>query len=451
MTRRITLTMVAVVAGALVVASLGTFFVSQWVARRDARLELGRQASRLASTAEDAQSAAILRAVGTALKLEGAAVLRFGPAGHTVDAPPRGVSIGDLDLGKLRAGKTVTGVNGSVVFAAAPASRPRALLVLVLTRDVGHARPAIGLWILAAGGLTLLVAAVVAANLGRRLTRPLREAEGATRRIAAGDLAARVPEHPADGQELESLARSINTMASELERSQGLERQFLLTVSHDLRTPLTSIRGFAEALADGTAPDPPQAAAVILTEARRLERLVQDLLELANLGSQRFSLDLRRTDLAAVLGATTEGFRPAAVEAGVELTIEAPAGELSVNADPDRLAQVVANLVENGLKFAGASIAVGANATSGGRVQFWVQDDGPGIATDDLPRVFEPFFTSGRSPSRQVGTGLGLAIVRELVSAMGGDVRAEPGPTGGTRVVVALPPYPELHAATVSG
>nr|MDQ6928406.1 HAMP domain-containing histidine kinase [Actinomycetota bacterium] len=319
MTRRITLTMIAVVAGALLVASLGTLVLSQWVARRDAREELGRQAERLAETADDTQSAQVLRAVGAALKLEGAAVLRFGPAGRTTDTPPSGITLDDLDVGRLRTGKTVTGANGSLVYAAAPAIRPRALLVLVLTRRVGSARPAVGLWILLAGGLTLAVAGAVAANLGRRLTRPLREAEGATRRIAAGDLAARVPEEAADGRELESLARSINTMAAELERSQGLERQFLLSVSHDLRTPLTSIRGFAEALAEGRAPDPGQAASVILAEARRLERLVQDLLELAKLGSRRFSLELRATDVAEVVGDTVDGFRPAATAAGIDL------------------------------------------------------------------------------------------------------------------------------------
>lgn len=441
--------MIAVVAGALLVASLGTLVLSQRVARRDARDELGRQATRLAATVEDAQSPQILRSVGAALKLEGAAVVRFSSAGRTIDVPPPGVSLDDLHIDRLRAGKTVTGANGSLVYAAAPASRPRSLLVVILTRRVDTARPAVGLWILLAGGVTLAVAGTVAANLGRRLTRPLRNAEGATRRIAAGDFATRVPEEPADGRELESLARSINTMAAELERAQGLERQFLLSVSHDLRTPLTSIRGFAEALVDGRAPNPPQAASVILAEARRLERLVQDLLELAKLGSRHFSLELNPTDLGEVVRETVDGFRPAASEAGVHLQVGPILGNPVAIADRDRLAQVLANLVENALKYATTSIVVDGEA-SGGATRFWVRDDGPGIASDDTSRVFEPFFISSRPPTREVGSGLGLAIVRELVGAMGGEVRAERVDTGGTRVVVTLRAYPVQGGRTMA-
>ncbi|MDQ4097257.1 MAG: HAMP domain-containing histidine kinase, partial [Actinomycetota bacterium] len=264
-------------------------------------------------------------------------------------------------------------------------------------------------------------------------------AQGATRRIAAGDLATRVPIDRADGEELAGLAESINTMAASLERSRGLERQFLLSVSHDLRTPLTSIRGYAEALADGRAPDPSQAATVILTESRRLERLVRDLLELAKLDARRFSLDVRATDVGEILADTAEGFRPAAEKAGVDLGVEEDGEGASpvAAADPDRLAQVVANLVENALKYARSSIAVGA-AHSDGHVHVWVEDDGPGIPAEDLPRVFEPFYRSTRAPTREVGTGLGLAIVQELVGAMGGGVRAEPGTNGGTRIVVIL-------------
>jgi two-component system sensor histidine kinase BaeS len=287
--------------------------------------------------------------------------------------------------------------------------------------------------------LTLIGAAAVAANLGRRLTRPLREAQAATGKIASGDLAARVPENPGDGEELAGLARSINAMAEGLERSRRLERQFLLSVSHDLRTPLTSIRGFAEALSEGKAPDPAHAADIIGTEARRLERLVGDLLELAKLDARRFSLDVRGTDVAEVVADTAEGFRPAADAAGVRLTV-APEPGTTAAADPDRLAQVLANLIENALKFAGTSISVGSGR-SGPGVAVWVDDDGPGIPAEDLAHVFEPFWHSSRSPAREVGTGLGLAIVAELVAAMGGTVRAEPLASGGTRMTVTLRPW----------
>jgi two-component system sensor histidine kinase BaeS len=456
-TRRITLTMVAVVAGALVVATLGTLVISRASDRRAVRRELGRQAQRLAARIEDAQTPRALRIVGAALRLEGESVVAIGPNGMRTGTLPPGVSAADLDVGRLRQGRTLTGAHGPLVFAAAPARTRNDLVnVIVLTRRVGRTQ-GVGPWVLLVGAVTLAVAAAVAANLGRRLIRPLREAQQATRRIAGGDLAARVPVHPEDGEDLATLARSINLMAASLERSRGLERQFLLSVSHDLRTPLTSIRGYAEALAEGQAPDPPQAASVIVAESRRLERLVGDLLELAQLGARRFSLDVRATDVAEVVGDTADGFLPAAEGAGVTLEVDVPAPGLALAAaDPGRLAQVVANLVENALKFARSRIAVGATAGSvpersggGGSVDVWVEDDGPGIDAADLPHVFEPFYRSARSPTRQVGTGLGLAIVHELVDAMGGSVRAEAGVAtpfghgagGGTRVVVSLKPW----------
>ena len=434
MRRRITLTMVAVVAGALLVAMVGTVLLLRYQARRDTQSDLRRQATTIAARVEDVQRPQILTALTVVLRLEELRLLCFGTACRAPQqALPPGVRRADLDVDRLRTGATVSGSRGSMVYAAAGAEQANgSLFVIVLTRRVETRVPG-GLWFVVVAALTLAVAAAVAADLGRRLTRPLREARSATKRIAAGDLATRVPIDPQDGEELTGLSESINTMAAGLERSRGLERQFLLSVSHDLRTPLTSIRGFAEALAENRTPDPAHAAGVILSESRRLERLVQDLLELARLDARRFSLDVRATDVGEVVADTAEGFRPAAERADVSLTIEVGANGSAAAADPDRLAQVVANLVENALKYARSSISVGA-----GNTEVWVEDDGPGIGEDDLVHVFEPFYQSQRAPSREVGTGLGLAIVHELVEAMGGDVRAESPPTGGTRVVVSL-------------
>jgi two-component system sensor histidine kinase BaeS len=352
----------------------------------------------------------------------------------------------------------VSGNIGSEIYAAAPyrskvtANLPDLTQVVVLTN-----RPDTGLrqalpWFLLAATIVLAVAAVVGDRLGRRISRPLRDAELVTRQIAAGDLAAQVPLPHHGYPELASLATSINTMAGTLSRSKGLERQFLLSVSHDLRTPLTSIRGFAEAIAEGAAPDNTRAAEVIAAEARRLERLVKDLLDLAQFDARRFSLDLRPTDLAELVADTGEGFRPAADELGLRLELQpAPAGAIVATADPDRLAQVVANLVENALKYARTRIVVGVAATADGAV-IWVDDDGPGISAADLPRVFDRLFMSSRYPARQVGTGLGLAIVAELLAAMGGSVRAESpvSGSGGTRMVVTLPSWTRITSPTLS-
>jgi two-component system sensor histidine kinase BaeS len=452
MTRRLTLTMVAVVAGALLVATAGTLVVTRVQSRVQARKELGGQAQRLARRIETVQRVG-LASVQVALRLQDGAVLCFGPTCRAPGVIPPGLTQADLDLTRLQAGHLVTGAHGSLAFAAAGAPRAGDLDVIVLTRQLDAPHGLLGPWFFVMVAVTLLIAAAVAANLGRRLTRPLREAEAATRRIASGDLAVRVPEHAADGDELVGLARSINAMAEGLERSRGLERQFLLSVSHDLRTPLTSIRGFAEALSDGKAPDPAHAASIISAEARRLERLVGDLLELAKLDARRFSLDVRGTDVAEVVADTAEGFRPAADAAGVTLALAGPGtgtgptGDVTAAADPDRLAQVVANLIENALKFATTAISVGTGR-AGDAVTLWVEDDGPGILAEDLPHVFEPFWSANRSPARQVGSGLGLAIVAELIAAMGGTVQAELVARGGTRMVVTLRPW---RMATVSG
>jgi two-component system sensor histidine kinase BaeS len=438
-TRRLVVTIVGIVAAALAVASVGTVVILRLEARVQARTELRDQAVRLASRVETVQAPGALQTVARALRLEGATLLRFDNDGRLRGVTPDGVEVEDLDLARLTNGQPVTGVGpGGIVYAAAPAGRGRATVVLVLSRQVDTGRGVLGRWFLVAVVTTLALAAAVAGNLARRLTRPLREAQEATRRIASGDLAVRVPENAGDGSELAGLARSINVMAESLERSRGMERQFLMSVSHDLRTPLTSIRGFGEALSEGRAPDPVHAGSIITAEARRLERLVGDLLELAKLDARQFSLDIRATDAAEVASVTAEGFRPAAERDGVALDVDLGQGPaVLVSADPDRLAQVVANLVENALKFAATRISVSIIEREGG-VGVAVDDDGPGIPDDDLAHVFEAFFQSGRTPARQVGSGLGLAIVAELVVAMGGTVRAEALAGGGTRVVVSL-------------
>jgi two-component system sensor histidine kinase BaeS len=233
-----------------------------------------------------------------------------------------------------------------------------------------------------------------------------------------------------------------------LQNSRTRERDLLLSVSHDLRTPLTSIRGFAEAITDGAIEDTRQAAEVITSEAGRLERLVGDLLDLTKLEASQLSINLRSTDVTEVVSTTTEGFRPMAERNGVALTSWDPpmqgSGERPPNvlADPDRLAQLLANLLENAISFANTMVSVAVHAPAPGEqhVSITVDDDGPGIAPGDLARVFQRFYRTDRGPRRQVGSGLGLAIVSELATAMGGTVHAEsPAPGGtGSRFVVTL-------------
>ncbi|MGH8992554.1 MAG: sensor histidine kinase, partial [Acidimicrobiia bacterium] len=348
------------------------------------------------------------------------------------------------------AGATQTGGRGRLVFVAHPLAplaggdlRP----VAVLTRDVGLLPLGrSGPFLLFAAGVAAAVAAAVAVWLARRLTQPLQAMEHTTRAIAGGDLAARVGALAGADDELTRLAGAIDAMAAELERSAGLERAFLMSVSHDLRTPLTSIRGYAEAVAEGTADDDEtrrRAATIIGAEARRLERLVADLLDLARLDAREFSLHPQAVDAAAVVAGAVEALQPAATDAGLGLVTIAPA-PVPATLDPQRLAQMVANLVENALKYAATTVEVGVAPVPGGFVVS-VVDDGPGVDAADLPHVFERLYTSrsARSPDtgtpgRKVGTGLGLAIVAQLAEAMGGTATAGRTPEGRTRFNVTV-------------
>jgi signal transduction histidine kinase len=259
-----------------------------------------------------------------------------------------------------------------------------------------------------------------------------------TRRLAAGDLSARLDaSHTTDDDELAVLARSINTMAAALERSRGLERQFLMSVSHDLRTPLTSIRGYAEAIADGVG-DPVRSAGVIDAEARRLERLVGDLLDLAKLDARRFDFRIADVPIASVIDAAVHSVRAVAAAADVALIV-ADSPDATVSADVDRLAQAIGNLSGNALKFARSTVWI-RSRIEGNLVAVDVADDGAGIPIGDLPHVFERLYQASNSPQRkESGSGLGLTIVRELVEGMGGTVEVASEEGTGTTFTIRLP------------
>jgi signal transduction histidine kinase len=285
--------------------------------------------------------------------------------------------------------------------------------------------------LLIAGGAAALLAAVLAALLARRLTGPLRGLASAAGELAEG----RHPESVPGGgtAELDDLATSFNAMAEQLALARDAERAVLLSVSHDLRTPLTSIRGYAEGIEDGTV-EPREAAAVVGREAGRLERLVGDLLALARL--RQGVLEIRRepVDLGAVAREAEERLRPAAVEAGVAVSVE---GGGRASADHGRSLQVVSNLLENAIRVspAGGTVTI---AVAPGEVA--VADEGPGIPEEETPRAFERFHLRSRAGrGSPEGAGLGLAIVRELSEAMGGSVAVENLPSGGARFTVRLP------------
>jgi signal transduction histidine kinase len=474
------LIMVGLTAVVLVIAGAGSLILTRNAARNDAKQQLVSEADSLTSANSGTQSLRVLRVIQRTLKLEDANFLRVDRTGQIVSPLPDGLTPADFDVPALQAGETVSGRSGSLVYAAAPVTlsateRTRlhfqGTLAILLTRDVAGLGPSWSYFFLA-GGAALVVAALVAWRVSRRMARPLEEAMEATGRIAAGDLESRVPVRHGDYPEFASLAGSINDMAQSLEDGRARERHLLLAVSHDLRTPLTSIRGFAEAIQDGAIDDNGKAADVIIAESRRLERLVGDLLDLTKLEAKQMSITMRATDPVEVVSTTVEGFRPAAAKSGLRLDVTTtgdtrarfavefaadppepgavaappappPAALGPVAADPDRLAQLLANLLENAITFARSSVTVSV-LDARGRCEISVDDDGPGIAPADLPRVFERFYRADRGPNRRLGSGLGLAIVAELVAAMGATVRAESPtqPVGGSRFVVTLQKWP---------
>ena len=227
-------------------------------------------------------------------------------------------------------------------------------------------------------------------------------------------------------------------MAESLERSRALEQQFLLSVSHDLRTPLTSIRGYAEAISDG-AGDPVHAASVISSEARRLERLVADLLDLAKLQTSSFSLKLEPVDLGQLATVAAQGFEPDAAERGLSIRALDTGAPLPVFVDHDRLGQAAANLIENAMKYASSAVVVRTSVTGEWAVMT-VTDDGQGIDPTDLPHLFERLYVARRQPARhESSSGLGLAIVKQLVEAMQGEVSVTSEIGRGTTFEVRLP------------
>ena len=434
----------------LLVAGVVTVGIARWQAHASTEERLREQAESLAagatvSVSDDAgplveqATRRVLSALRAALRVDGIEIVLIGPAGRVRGTLPDGVVRDDLDIATLRAGTTTSGSHGGLVWAAAPQRVNNSTAVAVVTArpapNLGEAVP----WFVGAGAATLALGAGVALLLGRRLARPVRAAGTAARRIAAGDLSARVAE-PGSGDEVDELARSINAMATELERARTLDQQFLLSIGHDLRTPLTSIRGYAEAISDGAAADPATAAAVISAEAARLERLLGDLLTLARLDGRAFTMHPQVIDLAGPVGEAIRAFAPTAAAAGLAVT-ERGAGEPAlVVADPARVGQLLGNLLANAGHFARSAILVTVDADGAGGWLVRVDDDGPGIPAGERERVFDRLYSTRLAPARaEAGTGLGLAIVRQLAAAMGATVRAEESPAGGARVEVRFP------------
>jgi two-component system, OmpR family, sensor kinase len=369
----------------------------------------------------------------------------------------------DVDLAAALARRqVVTGTGGGLAWAVAPVSRPApaalgggsagrsaagargGVLLVHETRRLGLSLLPVVAWrLLLATALAVAVAALAAWLLAGRLTAPLGRLVAAARRVGEGDLSTRV-QVDADG-EVAEVATAFNDMAAGLERAQTEQRAFLASVGHELKTPLTTVQGYTEALLDGTVDDPAERRRSLVRvhgETIRLARLVQDLLDLARLGRGQFAVSPVDADVGAVLREAATAAAERAAPRQVTVTTHL-AGDLRAHVDPGRLRQVVDNLLDNASRSSppGRQVLVAARPLDGGGVEAAVADQGPGIAAEDLPNAFERGYLWSRyRGTREVGSGLGLAIVKALCDAMGVTIRAESGTGGGTAFRLTLPP-----------
>ncbi len=295
------------------------------------------------------------------------------------------------------------------------------------------------------GGMLLIIvgigllSALLARLLSRSVANRLEPLAAASRGLADGDLSARVPD--LEDPELNEVASAFNEMAEELEASQVRERDFILGIGHDLRTPLTTIGGYAEALEAGEFDpgDIERIGGVLGVQSRQLSRLIEDLSTLAHMEQPEFSLRTEEVDVGAHVREVVEGFGRHAKEIGVRLSIETAEG-LVLDTDPDRVGQIAQNLVENAMRYTpetGTVTVVVHQEDSA--VVIEVADTGIGITPEDLPHIFDRHYVGKQRQLRNEGSGLGLSIVKGLVEQMGGEVSAQSAPGKGTTITVSLP------------
>lgn len=293
--------------------------------------------------------------------------------------------------------------------------------------------------LLAALAAAIVAALAVSLALSSRIAGPVTRLATAARRIAAGHYAERVP--TAGAGEIGELASSFNVMTDSLEATERRRLQLVGDVAHELRTPLSTLDGYLEGLEDGVVAAGPETWQLLRRETARLTRLVNDLQDLWRAEAHQLPLTTEAVDASAVIREVVEQVGPAAAARQISLAMDLPVAPLLVNADRDRVAQIVMNYLTNAIRYSpdGAAVAIAAHA--GSETVITVRDDGPGLTPEQCAQVFERFYRIDPSRSRALGgSGIGLAIVRALAEAMNGRAWAESvGPGNGSTFAVSLP------------
>jgi signal transduction histidine kinase len=301
---------------------------------------------------------------------------------------------------------------------------------------------------LSAGVVAGVISLLIARWLARGMTQPLRDMAAAVRRMEVGDYTARIETRSRD--EVGQLATAFNRMSAELEVLERSRRDLVANVSHELKTPITAIRAHLENLADGIEEPDRETMQVMLNQTERLGRLVDQLLDLSKLESGEVPLQLEPMALAPAVEQVISEFSVGRAVTDISLTSEVP-DDLGVEADRERIHQVLFNLVDNAVRFTppGGAVTIRARREED-RVQIEVRDTGVGVAPEHLPRLFERFYRADPARSRDDGggTGIGLAIARSIVEGHGGRITAASQPGNGASFTFDLPAAQAAVAAT---
>lgn len=357
-----------------------------------------------------------------------------------------------------------------------PPNLTRFVVLAVSAQDVepawqGWLPPLVGIAL-----LSLILSALVSYPVVRSITKPVEAMTQAAEEIAQGQFEQTIPVESED--EIGRLATAFNRMTQEVERSQRTQRDFLVNVSHDLQTPLTSIHGFSQAMVEGAIRDEEgfkRAGNIIFEEANRMKRLISDLLDLIHLEAGQIEMAKLSVDVAALLRTCAHSIAQQAADVGIHLRLELPHNLPTITGDAERLAQAFGHLLDNALKFTPADGQVAITAYTLGSIQRaphralvrydhsllktgnglgisngqWlvvtISDTGIGIAPEDQERIFERFYRADKSRSSREGVGLGLSIVQEIIAAHDGDVTVSSHCGQGSQFHVTLPIPPHAE------